>query len=85
MSAAQIESVLLWCTAINYCLLIAWVLIATLARIPWQRMQTRIFHVSAEGVDDLNWAGIALYKLAIVMFNLVPYIALRLVLGSSAP
>ena len=79
----QIQSFLLWCTAINYSLLIAWVLIATLARLPWQRLQIRLFHVPAESIDTLNWAGIALYKLAIVMFNLVPCIALRLVLGAA--
>jgi hypothetical protein len=85
MSVAQLQSVLLWCTAINYGLLMAWVLIATWARTPWQRIQIRVFNVSAESVDALNWAGIALYKLAIVMFNLVPYIALRLVLGAPVP
>jgi hypothetical protein len=84
MSAAQVQSFLLWCTAINYSLLVAWVLIATLARAPWQRLQIRLFRVPAESVAVLNWAGIALYKLAIVMFNLVPYVALRMVLGSSA-
>ena len=47
------------------------VLIATLARAPWQRLQTRLFRVPAGSIDTLNWAGIALYKLAIVMFNLV--------------
>ncbi len=83
MSPAQLQSVLLWCTVINYSLLIAWVLIATLARAPWQRLQTRLFHVHAGSIGLLNWAGIALYKLAIVMFNLVPYVALRMVLGAS--
>ncbi len=84
MSVAQLQSVLLWCTAINYSLLIVWILIATRARAPWQRLQVRLFHVPAGSVDTLNWAGIALYKLAIVMFNLVPYVALRIVLGASA-
>ncbi len=83
MSAAQLQSVLLWCSAINYSLLIAWVLFATLARAPWQRLQIRLFHVPAGCIDTLNWAGIALYKLAIVMFNVVPYVALRIVLGAS--
>ncbi len=83
MSTAQLQSVLLWCTAINYSLLIAWVLVATLARAPWQRLQLWLFHVPAGSVDTLNWAGISLYKLAIVMFNLVPYVALRIVLGAS--
>src|SRR5450631_3459388 len=48
MSVAQLQSVLLWCTAINYGLLMAWVLIATWARTPWQRIQIRVFNVSAE-------------------------------------
>ncbi len=83
MSVAQLQSVLLWCTGINYSLLIIWVLLATRARAPWQRLQIRLFHVPSESIDTLNWAGIGLYKLAIVMFNLVPYVALRIVIGAS--
>ena len=83
MSVAQLQSVLLWCTAINYSLLLAWVLLVTLARAPWQRLQVGLFHLAPESMATLNWSGIALYKLAIVMFNLVPYVALRLVLGAS--
>jgi len=37
------------------------------------------FHLSAEQFDTLYYAGMALYKLGILLLNLVPYIALRVV------
>jgi hypothetical protein len=40
---------------------------------------SRWFHLSVEQFDALHYAGIALYKIGILLFNLVPYIALRLV------
>ena len=82
MSIGDIQNVLLWCAAINYTLLLAWVLLVTVARGPWQRWQSRIFRLSVERLDVLNWAGIALYKLMIIVFNLTPYLALRLVFGA---
>jgi hypothetical protein len=37
------------------------------------------FRLTAEQFDAINFAGIALYKLGILLFNLVPYVALRIV------
>jgi hypothetical protein len=35
--------------------------------------------LSTEQFDAVNFAGIALYKVGILLFNLVPWIALRIV------
>ena len=35
--------------------------------------------LSTEQFDTVNFAGIVLYKVGILLFNLVPYIALRIV------
>jgi hypothetical protein len=42
-------------------------------------LHSRWFHVSVEQFDALHYVGMALYKLGILLLNLVPYI------GSSAP
>jgi hypothetical protein len=37
------------------------------------------FHLSVEQFDALHYGGMTLYKIGILLFNLVPYIALRIV------
>ena len=36
------------------------------------------FHLSVEQFDMLHYAGMSIYKLGILLLNLVPYIALRI-------
>ena len=42
------------------------------------RLHQRWFKLSRETFDALNWAGIAVYKLGIMLLNLVPLVALYL-------
>ena len=44
------------------------------------RMHSRWFTLSLERFDAIHYGGMALFKMAVVVFNLVPYLALRLVL-----
>jgi len=37
------------------------------------------FHLSVEQFDAIHYAGMTVFKLGIILFNLVPYIALRIV------
>jgi hypothetical protein len=39
----------------------------------------RWLHLSVEQFDALHYAGMALFKIGILLFNLVPYIALQIV------
>lgn len=78
MGIETVRDVLLWCTAINYSLLLLWAFVLPLAHDPIGRLCGRVFRVSVEQVDAINYAGIVAFKLCIVFFNLVPYIALRL-------
>jgi hypothetical protein len=41
-------------------------------------VHSRWFHLSTDQFDALHYAGMALYKIGILLFNLVPYIALRM-------
>ena len=70
---------LLWCTDLNYGILIVWVLFFLLAYDWMYSFHGRWFHLSREQFDTLHYAGMALYKIGILLFNLVPYIALRIV------
>jgi hypothetical protein len=79
MSIQMVLSVLLWCTVINYGILLVWFLLYVLPHQWMYRLYGRWFRLSVEQIDGINLAGIALFKMGILLFNLVPYIALRIV------
>jgi len=79
MSFEMVRKVLLWCAVINYGVLIVWWLCFLLAHDWLYGLHGLWFHLSVEQFDALHYAGMALYKLGILLFNLVPYIALRIV------
>jgi hypothetical protein len=50
------------------------------ARHGWlHRLSIRFYRISAEQFDVISFAGIVLYNTLIILFNLVPYIALLIV------
>ncbi|MDR3453598.1 MAG: hypothetical protein P4L96_12505 [Rhodoferax sp.] len=76
MTLNEIREALLWCVGINYALLCLWFGVFRYAHDGLYRMHTRWFKLSVETFDALNYAGMAVYKLGIMLFNLVPVIAL---------
>lgn len=70
---------LLWCAVINYGILIVWFLVFTLAHDSLHQLHARMFRISTERFDSINYAAMALYKIGVLLLNLVPYIALRMV------
>jgi len=79
MSIVIVRQALLWCTVLNYSVLFVWWLFFLLAHDWMHGWQSQWFHLSREQFDALHYAGMALYKLGILLFNLVPYIALHIV------
>jgi hypothetical protein len=79
MSIEATRNFLLWCTIINYGILMVWFLVFALAHNWLQSIHGRWFCLSREQFDTLHYAGIALYKLGILLFSLVPLIALWIV------
>lgn len=79
MTIEIIRSTLAWCTVINWVLLLWWLLFFTLAHDWMYRFHSKWFNLSVEKFDALHYAGMACFKLFIFMFNLVPYLALRIV------
>ncbi len=71
---------LLWCTVINYILLILWFAILKCKHDWIYNLSTGpSVKVSREQFDTYNFLGIILFKSATILFFLVPYIALRIV------
>ena len=79
MNIDMIRDVLLWCAVINYGVLLVWFLFFILAHDWMHRLHGRWFHLSVEQFDALHYGGMTIYKLGIILFNLVPYVALRIV------
>ena len=69
----------LWCTVVNWVLLMVWFLAFALAHDWLHRMHGRWYRLSREQFDAANYHAMALYKVGIVMLNLVPCVVLYIV------
>ena len=78
MTLEAIRSALAWCTVINLGLLTWWFLFFILAHDWTYRFHSKWFKLSVEKFDSIHYAGIAFFKSLVIMFNLVPYLALRI-------
>ena len=74
----MVRKALLCCAFINYGILLVWFLFFILAHDWLYLFHCRWFHFSVEQFDILHYAGMSVYKLGIILLNIVPYIALHL-------
>lgn len=79
MSIDVVRRALLWCFIINYGILMIWFLMFVFGHGWMYRFLGNWFHMSTDLFDAFNLVGIGVYKIGIIMFNLVPYVALRIV------
>jgi len=42
------------------------------------RAHGKLFKLSVESFDTINYAGLAAYKLLIMVFNIAPYVAIQM-------
>ena len=78
MTTNVIKDVLLWGVGINYCVMLVWFGVFVFAHDWMYRLHTRWFKLSVETFDALHYAGLAMYKIGVILLNLVPLIALYL-------
>jgi hypothetical protein len=78
MSIDVARHVLLWCTVLNYGILAAWFLAFVFAHDVMLRVHGRWFHLSREQFDAVHYAGMSIYKIGILLLNLVPFAALTI-------
>jgi hypothetical protein len=79
MSIETTRSFLLGCIGVNYGILLLWFLAFIVAHDSLHRLHARWFRISVEQFDAVHYAGMAVYKIGILLLNLVPYLALRMV------
>jgi len=79
MTMHAIKDVLAWSAGLNYLILFIWFAIFVLAHDWLYGMHGRWFKFSVETFDVIHYAGLAIYKIGIILFNLVPLVAICLV------
>lgn len=79
MTLEMIRSTLAWSTVINLGILLWWFVFISLAHDWTYRFHSKWFKLSEEKFDTIHYAGMALFKIGIFLFNLAPYLALRIV------
>lgn len=79
-SLETLVSFLGWCSLINIGLLLFTTLLLKVAIEPITDIHSKIFGVQKSELPMTYFWYLAYYKIVILVFNLVPYIALRIIL-----
>ncbi|MBI4860210.1 MAG: hypothetical protein HY815_08100 [Candidatus Riflebacteria bacterium] len=78
MTAQVMRDVLFWCSIVNLGILLVWFFAFTLAHDWLYRLHRLWFTISKENFDVLIYLLIGMFKILWLMFNVVPYLALRI-------
>ena len=78
MTSNVARQFLLWCTVIDYGVLLVWFLAFALGHDWMHRLHGRWFRLSREQFDALHYAGMSIFKIGILLFNLVPFVVLSI-------
>lgn len=76
MDMTSVRDFLLLCLIFNYVILLWWFGVFVFAHGWLLRIHTRWFRITEEQFDAIHYAGLAFYKIGILLLNLVPWIAL---------
>ena len=79
MTTNETRDILLWCTGLNYAVLLVWFGAFVFGHEWMYRIHGRWFKLPLESFDAIHYAGLAVYKIGIILLNLVPLIALCMV------
>lgn len=81
MDIAMLMKVLGWCTVINWGILLLWFFAFVWAKDAFYRFHTQWFTLSKERFNEIHYTAMAYFKLTVMVFNLVPYLVLRFIIG----
>ena len=73
---STLRDVLGWSLIVNYGILLVWFVMFSLAHDTVYRLHTRWFRLSRETFDALNYGGMAVYKIGVLLLNVAPLLAL---------
>ncbi len=76
MLLQDLKPFLLYCTLINYTILLVWFAAFTFAHDVVYRLHRRWFDLPVETFDAIHYGGMAVYKIGVLLLNLAPLLAL---------
>jgi hypothetical protein len=79
MEIQTLTTFFMWCTIIDGALLVLWTVILILAPGVVYRTQRTFFPIPRETFNVAAYAFLGLFKIFLLVFNLVPYLALLIV------
>ncbi|HUU70840.1 MAG TPA: hypothetical protein VM186_15030 [Planctomycetota bacterium] len=79
MDIAVVRAFFMWCTIMDGALLVLAFLIRTFAGDWVYRLQSRWFPIPREAFNIAMYSFIGLFKVFVLVFNLIPYLALVIV------
>lgn len=80
MTIELVRHTLAWCSIINLAILLWWFLFYSLANDWVYSFHGMWFKLSKEQFDSIQYGAMAIYKIGIILFNIVPYLALLIVI-----
>ena len=79
MNVELLTSFLKWCSLINGVVLVLWSSIFMFMPDTVYRLHSRWFSITKDNYDLMMYAFLGLYKILFLIFNLVPYVSLKLI------
>jgi hypothetical protein len=79
MELETLRGVLGWCTIFGWAILLLWWAMVVAAGDWMHGLHGKWFELSRSTFYAIHYAGMGLLKLLILVFNLLPYLALRIV------
>lgn len=80
MSQEILTDFLFWCSLINLGVLVYWFLAIAFAKDLIYRLHSTMFGISKEDFLRIHYCCIALYKLTVFFFAVIPYLVLKYIL-----
>lgn len=81
MDLQLLKTFLLWNLSINYLIIISWFAAFVFAHDGMYRLHDRWFPLTVEHFNVVHYLGISIYKIGVLLFNLVPYFVLLYLTG----
>ena len=78
MSLAELRPLLGWCLLLNFAILALWFAAFVLLHDTMYRLHGKLFAISRETFDAIHYAGMAAFKIGIILLNIAPYLAISL-------
>lgn len=78
MALEVIRDILMWCSLINAALLIFLFVILTAGRKWVYSIHSKLFPITEEQFNMIIYSFFAFYKIVIIVFNIIPYVAVSI-------